>query len=388
MIKKLKCVLIGMCACMLLMLTPVLALDAVISDVDVSASVAGISVSGAVDADCAYVTLEVWNNENVLIYMGPEEVAEGVFSCTVLTGGLEPGNYTVKIADLEGGPYFSRTVVVSAPSLDDDDDSPSGGSSAPTYTSSVQNSENGSVSVSPKNAKKGETVTLTPKADAGYVLESLTVTDRNGNKIQLTEKDGKYTFTMPASRVDIKAVFAEETFENPFADVSEKDYYYNAVMWAVKNGVTGGTSATTFSPNAQCARAQAVTFLWRAAGSPVPKNTTMPFDDVADNAYYRDAVLWAVENGITSGTSATTFGPDVACSRAQIMTFLWRTEGSPVVSDSSSFTDVPVVSYYADAVNWAADNNITAGTSATTFGSDDICNRGQIVTFLFKCFGE
>lgn len=158
------------------------------------------------------------------------------------------------------------------------------------------------------------------------------------------------------------------------------------MLWAVENGITSGTSATTFSPNAVCTRAQAVTFLWRAAGSPEPGIAENPFTDVASDSYYYKAVLWAVEKGITSGTSATTFSPNVTCSRAQIVTFLWRGQQSPSVSTSGAFTDVSADAYYAKAVDWAVSEGITSGTSATTFSPNANCTRAQIVTFLWRAY--
>ena len=190
--------------------------------------------------------------------------------------------------------------------------------------------------------------------------------------------------TTPTEPKDDNPKDTEETTKNPFLDVPSSAYYTDAVLWAVKNGITGGTSATTFSPDMPCTRAQAVTFLWRAAGSPAPKNTEMPFADIAADAYYRDAVLWAVENGITGGTSATTFSPDVPCSRGQITAFLWRSKQSPLSAAENPFTDVDTNAYYHDAVLWAADEGITGGTSATTFSPDAPCTRAQIVTFLYR----
>lgn len=190
--------------------------------------------------------------------------------------------------------------------------------------------------------------------------------------------------TTPTEPKDDNPKDTEEATKNPFLDVPNGAYYADAVLWAVKNGITGGTSATTFSPDAPCTRAQAVTFLWRAAGSPAPKNADMPFTDVAADAYYRDAVLWAVENGITGGTSATTFSPDAACSRGQIVAFLWRSKQSPMIAAANPFTDVDTDDYYHDAVLWAADEGITGGTSATTFSPDAACTRAQIVTFLYR----
>lgn len=264
-----------------------------------------------------------------------------------------------------------------------------GSSGSTTYAVSVDRAEHGSVSVSPTRASRGSTVTITATPDDGYELDSLTVTDANGSRITLTDRgSGKYTFTMPASRVEVNATFAEvgapEPEPLPFVDVPSSAYYYDAVAWAVENGITNGTSATTFGPDVSCTRAQMVTFLWRAAGSPEPVTTSNPFTDIQPGAYYYDAVLWAVEQGITSGTSATTFSPDATCTRAQMVTFLWRQEGSPVVNYAMSFTDVDANAYYAEAVRWAVSEGVTNGTSATTFSPDMDCTRAQIVTLLYR----
>ena len=178
--------------------------------------------------------------------------------------------------------------------------------------------------------------------------------------------------------------------ELPFTDVAVTDYYYDAVLWAAENGITGGVDDTHFAPNAPCTRAQIVTFLWRAAGSPAPKSSDMPFEDVAAGSYYHDAVLWAVEQGITVGTSATTFSPDDTCTRAHIVTFLWRAQQSPAAGSANPFLDVASDAYYTDAVLWAVKNGITVGTNAagTTFSPDDDCTRAQIFTFLFRCLGD
>ena len=269
-----------------------------------------------------------------------------------------------------------------------DTPSSSGGSSSSTrYTVSVEDVDNGSIKVSPTRASKSSTVTITVTPDEGYELDKLIVTDKNGDKVKLTDKgDGKYTFKMPASKITVEATFAEiETEpETPvFTDVPTSAYYYDAVLWAVENGVTEGTSATTFSPDMSCTRAQMVTFLWRAAGSPEPVTTTNPFTDVNSGVYYYDAVLWAVEQGITSGTSATTFAPDATCTRAQTVTFLYRAAGSPAVS-GGSFSDVSADAYYADAVAWAVSEGVTVGTSDTTFSPDMNCTRAQIVTFMYR----
>ena len=262
-----------------------------------------------------------------------------------------------------------------------------GGGAATAETVIIKDSLNGKVIVDSVYADEGDTVTLIVEPDKGYTLETLTVTDKNGNELKLKDMDnGKYTFTMPASKVTIKATFMEDnSMLNFFVDVPADAYYYDAVLWAAKEGITSGTDAVHFSPNATCTRAQAVTFLWRAAGSPASKSSTMPFTDVAESAYYADAVLWAVENGITNGTSDTTFSPNATCSRAQIVTFLWRSQESPAADTVNPFTDVAADAYYNSAVLWAVENGITAGTTATTFSPNNDCTRAQIVTFLYRC---
>ena len=260
-----------------------------------------------------------------------------------------------------------------------------GSSSSTTYAVSVEDSKNGSVSVSPKRAEKGDTVTITVKPDTGYELDELTVTDKNGDKIKLTEKDdNKFTFKMPGSKVTVETSFKliETEPENPFTDISKSDYFYDAVLWAADKGITSGVTETLFAPNSSCTRAQMVTFLWRANGSPVV-DYAMNFTDVPADAYYADAVRWAVSKGITSGTSATTFAPDMTVTRAQTVTFLYRAAGTPAVT-GGSFADVDANAYYADAVAWAVAEGITSGTSATTFSPDAACTRAQIVTFLYR----
>lgn len=264
----------------------------------------------------------------------------------------------------------------------------SGGSSSdPTYSvSTPSKTENGTVTVSPKRASKGDTVTVTVKPDSGYVLETLTVTDKNGNELTLKDKgSGKYTFTMPRSRVTIEATFAEIEEEPDlfFVDVPTSAYYYDAVYWVAENGVTYGTSATTFSPDVIVSRAQMVTFLWRAHGSPAPRSSVNPFTDITSDMYYYDAVLWAVENGVTNGISATTFSPDATVTRAQAVTFQWRAAGSPAVS-GSSFADVADSAYYAGAVSWAVANGVTNGTGGSNFSPDVGVSRAQAVTFLWR----
>ena len=254
-----------------------------------------------------------------------------------------------------------------------------------TYAITVKDSKNGDVTASHKSAAKGTTVTLTVDPDKGYVLDTLTVLDDKDKEIKLVEKNGKYVFTMPSGKVTVEGSFKVEqpAGKHPFTDIPSGAYYENAVIWAADKGITGGTSATTFSPNGVCTRAQAVTFLWRAAGSPAPKSMNS-FADVPADAYYAKAVAWAVENGITSGTGGGKFSPDATCTRAQIVTFLYRAAGSPAVSGGSVFSDVKAGAYYADAVTWAANKDITGGIGNGLFGSDNNCTRAQIVTFLYR----
>ena len=236
-----------------------------------------------------------------------------------------------------------------------------GGSSSPSYSVTIPNkTENGTVTVSPRSAEKGDTVTITAKPDSGYQLDDLTVTDKNGKELKLTDKgNGKYTFTMPASKVEIKATFVKEVETSPFSDVSTSAYYYEAVKWAQEKGITGGIGNGLFGPNQPCTRAQIVTFLWRAAGSPEPKSMSS-FSDVSADSYYAKAVAWAVENGITTGTGDGKFSPDATCTRAQSVTFLFRAIGK-LVDSKAEFSDVLTDSYYANAVAWAVVNGVTNG---------------------------
>ena len=262
-----------------------------------------------------------------------------------------------------------------------------GGGGVSAYAITVKDAKNGEVTSSHKSASAGTTVTLTVEADKGYTLETLTVTNSSGKEVKITEKDGKYTFNMPASKVTVEATFMDDnTMLNFFVDVPADAYYYDAVLWAVKEGITNGTSATTFSPDASCTRAQMVTFLWRAAGSPEPKATECKFTDVNMDSYYGKAVLWAVENGITNGTSDTTFSPDATCTRAQMATFLCRMADGKPVSSTNAFTDVKADAYYADSVQWAVENGITNGTGDNKFSPDATCTRAQMVTFLYRYF--
>ena len=262
-----------------------------------------------------------------------------------------------------------------------------GGSHTSSYPVTVSGqTQNGSVTVDRRSAGRGDTVTITVKPDSGYVLETLTVMDKDGNELKLTDKgSGKYTFTMPGSRVEVKAAFMEDNAVlNFFYDVPNDSFYYEAVKWAVGKNITSGVGDNLFAPDQPCTRAQIVTFLWRAAGSPEPKNVGS-FSDVPASAYYAKAVAWAVENGITTGTGDGMFSPDAVCTRAQAVTFLWRYEKAPVASRSNPFADVAADSYYADAVLWAVKEDISKGTTNTTFNPNADCTRAQIVTFLWRC---
>lgn len=278
--------------------------------------------------------------------------------------------------------YAKWTANPPAPSYDDSD---------PTYAVSAPAAENGSVTVSPKNASAGSTVTITVKPDSGYVLETISATDRNGNDLKLTDRgNGKYTFTMPGSRVEVKVTFMEDnSVLNFFYDVPNGAYYYDAVKWAVDNGITGGVGNSLFAPNQPCTRGQIVTFLWRAAGSPVV-NYAMNMTDVAEDAYYGEAVRWALSEGITTGIGDITFGPDAACTRAQAVAFLFRyavASGMDAVTLAdliSGFADAASVPGYAvSAMNWALSQGIMQG-SGTQLLSGNTCTRAQIVTFLYR----
>lgn len=267
-----------------------------------------------------------------------------------------------------------------------------GGSSTPRYAVTVPDkTENGSLSVTPKNAKKGSDVTITATPDKGYEVDDIVAKDAKGNKLTLKDNgDGTYTFTMPASKVTIEATFTEKQADEPvvpeklFADVSAEEYYYEAVKWASENGVTGGIGENLFGAKLPCTRAQIVTFLWRAAGSPEPKGVS-GFVDVSADAYYAKAVAWAVEEGIVSGTSATTFSPDAVCTRAQSVAFLYRAFGEKV-NKAAGFSDVSADAYYADAVAWAVENGVASGIGGGLFAPDQNCARGQIVAFLYRAY--
>lgn len=285
----------------------------------------------------------------------------------------------------------TATCAVTVTNPSNSGSSSGGGSSTPRYAVTVPDkTENGSLSVSSKNAKKGSDVTITATPDKGYEVDDIVAKDAKGNKLTLKDNgDGTYTFTMPASKVTVTAAFAEKKAEpivpeKLFADVSAEEYYYEAVKWASENGVTGGIGENLFGAKLPCTRAQIVTFLWRAAGSPEPKGMS-GFVDVSADAYYAKAVAWAVEQGIVSGTSATTFSPDAVCTRAQSVAFLYRAFGEKV-NKAAGFSDVSADAYYADAVAWAVENGVASGIGGGLFAPDQDCARGQIVAFLYRAY--
>ena len=290
-------------------------------------------------------------------------------------------------ADAKNGITQAQTVIPKRQSSGGG----SGGSSSYPITVPGK-TENGTVTVSPRSAEKGDTVTITVKPDSGYQLDDLAVTDKNGKELKLTDKgNGKYTFTMPSGKAKINATFTKEAEPSPFSDVSTSAYYYEAVKWAQEKGITGGIGNGLFGPNRPCTRAQIVTFLWRAAGSPVV-NYAMNMTDVAEDAYYSEAVRWALSEGITTGIGDTAFGPDAACTRAQAVAFLFRyaaANGMDAVTLAdliSGFADAASVPGYAvSAMNWALSQGIMKG-SGTQLLSGNTCTRAQIVTFLFRAY--
>ena len=281
-------------------------------------------------------------------------------------------------------PAESVTVTVNWRS----NSSGSSSSSGSSYAVSAHSTKNGDVTVSPKNASKGDRVTITVKPDSGYEAGSVTVLDSKGNELKLTDKgDGKYTFTMPGSKVTVTAEFVEEQAASIFAGVPADVYYAKAVEWAVKKGITNGKANGLFGSNDPCTRGQIVTFLWRAAGSPAPKGTAKVPTDVLPGSYCYDAVAWAIENGVTNGFADGTFGVNSTCTRGQSVTFLHRALGTAPTT-VNGFTDVAAGDFYAEAVAWAVENGVTNGTTDATFSPNNGCTRAQIVTFLYRVYSK
>ena len=330
---------------------------------------------------------EGYNGKFTYTYWVPKGGSTGELDANGLP--LAVGTYTV-IATYEDDDNYgtARAIleVVAGSNNNNSSSSGGGGGGRTSYpVNAPSKSDNGTVTTSPKNTTSGSTVTITVKPDEGYVLDTITVIDSKGNTVKLTDKgDGKFSFVMPSGQVDVKATFtkAAEEETSPFDDVARSDYYYDAVKWAAEQGITGGTGSGKFSPADACTRAQIVTFLWRTAGSPAPKGMSS-FTDVPADAYYAKAVAWAVENGITAGTAADKFSPDATCTRAHAVTFLFRlAKGS--ATGAPGFLDVAADAYYAQPVKWAVDNGITSGIGNGLFGPDNRCTRAQIVTFLYQ----
>ena len=293
----------------------------------------------------------------------------------ILAGGAAASdNYTIRYED-------GKLTVSTRPSG-------GGGSSRPSTNpvqTEVGKDPDGSVSLSKTSAAKGDKVTITVKPEQHYEVDEVIVRDSKGKQLAVKDNgDGTFTFEMPADKVTVEPTFS---WVNPFADVKNSAYYVDAVEWMLKREVTQGTAETTFSPNLNCTRAQIVTFLWRAAGSPEPKGT-VSFADVSAGSYYAKAVAWAIENGITGGTGDGLFSPDAACTRAQSAAFLYRAAGSPAVSGSAGFSDVAADAYYAQAVAWAKEHGITGGIGGGLFGSANDCTRAQIAAFLWRLYAE
>ena len=281
-------------------------------------------------------------------------------------------------------PAESVTVTVNWRS----NSSGSSSSSGSSYAVSAPSTKNGDVTVSPKNASKGDTVTVTVKPDSGYEVGSVTVLDSKGNELKLTDKgDGKYTFTMPGSKVTVSAEFVEEQAASIFADVPADAYHAKAVEWAVKKGITNGKANGLFDSNDPCTRGQIVTFLWRAAGSPAPKGTVKVPSDALPGSYCYDAVAWAIENGVTNGLADGTFGVGNTSTRGQSVTFLYRALGTAPTT-VNGFADVAAGDFYAEAVAWAVENGVTNGTTDATFSPGNGCTRAQIVTFLYRAYSK
>ena len=310
-----------------------------------------------------------------------EQTADAATGSITLTGLSANTAYTLRIAAVSPvGHSDTQSLNVSTAKTSSGGSSSSGSS----YAVSTPSTKNGDVTVSPKNASKGDRVTVTVKPDSGYEIGSVTVLDSKGNELKLTDKgDGKYTFTMPGGKVEVKATFVKAGETSPFVDVPADSYYFDAVKWAQKLGITNGKTDALFGANDPCTRGQIVTFLWRAAGSPAPKGTAKVPADVLPGSYCYDAVAWAIENGVTNGFADGTFGVNSACTRGQSVTFLYRALGTAPTT-VNGFTDVAAGDFYAEAVAWAVENGVTNGTTDSTFSPSNGCTRAQIVTFLYR----
>ena len=317
-----------------------------------------------------------------------EQTADAATGSITLTGLSANTAYTLRIAAVSPVGRSDTQVLGVSTAKRSSGGSSSSGSSGSSYAVSVPSAKNGDVTVSPKNASKGDRVTITVKPDSGYEVGSVTVLDSKGNELKLTDKgDGKYTFTMPGGKVEVKATFVKAGETSPFVDVPADSYYFDAVKWAQKLGITNGKTDALFGSNDPCTRGQIVTFLWRAAGSPAHKGTAKVPGDVLPGSYCYDAVAWALENGITNGLADGTFGVNSTCTRGQSVTFLYRALGTAPTT-VNGFTDVAAGDFYAEAVAWAVENGVTNGTTDSTFSPSNGCTRAQIVTFLFRTYNQ
>ena len=317
-----------------------------------------------------------------------EQTADAATGSITLTGLSANTAYTLRIAAVSPVGRSDTQVLGVSTAKRSSGGSSSSGSSGSSYAVSVPSAKNGDVTVSPKNASKGDRVTVTVKPDSGYEVGSVTVLDSKGNALKLTDKgDGKYTFTMPSGKVEVKATFVKAGETSPFVDVPADSYYFDAVKWAQKLGITNGKANGLFGSNDSCTRGQIVTFLWRAAGSPAPKGEAAVLTDVIPGSYCYDAVAWALENGITNGLADGTFGVNSTCTRGQSVTFLYRALGTAPTT-VNGFTDVAAGDFYAEAVAWAVENGVTNGTTDSTFSPSNGCTRAQIVTFLFRTYNQ
>ena len=317
-----------------------------------------------------------------------EQTADAATGSITLTGLSANTAYTLRIAAVSPVGHSDTQVLGVSTAKRSSGGSSSSGSSGSSYAVSTPSAKNGDVTVSPKNASKGDRVTITVKPDSGYEVGSVTVLDSKGNELKLTDKgNGKYTFTMPGGKVEVKATFVKAGETSPFVDVPADSYYFDAVKWAQKLGITNGKTDALFGSSDPCTRGQIVTFLWRAAGSPAPKGTAKVPGDVLPGSYCYDAVAWALENGITNGLADGTFGVNSTCTRGQSVTFLYRALGTAPTT-VNGFTDVESNAFCAEAVAWAVENGVTNGTTDSTFSPSNGCTRAQIVTFLFRTYNQ
>lgn len=343
------------------------------------------------------VTLSGSNTDSfTLSKTGIDSIAEsGNDTFTIVPNtGLAAGTYTATVTVSGGNGITANFNVSFTVNTAGGGDNGNGGGwydydyTPPSYKVEdvTPDKADGSITSDHTNAQKGDDVTITVTPDRYYNVDGVIVKDKNGKEIPVTmNQDGTFSFEMPAGEVTVEPIFV---WDNPFVDVDEETEDAEPVEWALKNGITTGATDTTFAPDGDCTRAQIVTFLWRAAGSPEPTGSAQSFADVDADDYFAKAVLWALENGITTGVTDTTFAPDAVCTRAQTVTFLHRAAGKPATEQGSAFDDVTADSYYAQAVAWAEANGITKGIGGSLFGSLDECTRIQIVTFLYRFLGE